>query len=87
MQSIINFKQSWAINIGNNFHLWKNVHEIHEIVFVDSNLNLTIGVLAWSLASDLDIYIKYEKSDTQITLPNLIKEVLQYQICMSCHTV
>ena len=34
----------------------KNIHEIPEIrVFLDSNLNFTVRVFAWGLASDLHI--------------------------------
>ena len=40
----------------------KNVHEIPEIeVFLDNNLNFTVKVFTWGLASDHDICKKYVK--------------------------
>ena len=64
----------------------KNIHEIPEIgVFLDSNLNFTIGVFTLGLANDLHICKKkYEKRSKHI-LSNLIYERMQYLICERSH--
>ena len=46
-----------------------NGKKIHQITaFLDNNLNFTIRVFTWSLANDLHICKKYEKSARAVTM-------------------
>ena len=50
-------------------------------IFADKQLTFTIRYFTWMLPHDHDIYKNYQKSFKNITLSNLVKLVMQYEIC------
>ena len=57
----------------------ENTYEIG--VSLESNLDFKIRVFIWGRANDLRLCKKYGKPITYIILYNLIKEIIQFQIC------
>ena len=57
----------------------ENTYEIG--VSLESNLNFKIRLFIWGRANDLHICKNFGKPITYIILYNLIKEIIQLQIC------
>ena len=50
-------------------------------IFVEPSLKFSLRVFGWMLTDDHDLYGKYERSLTNVTLSNLIQEIEQSLLC------
>ena len=82
---LLNLGQEWSVSNNESFSsvvCYSVDHIIPKFeIYVESSLVFTIRVFGWLLNNDHEIYVKYERCFSNVTLSNLVKDLCSYTLC------